>query len=78
METSANAVRFFGAFDFMSPAETGQALRYTLSLSALRSCPPRGTGCAYSLVMSKKTENLNTQSDATARNSSRGFQGGSP
>jgi len=64
METSANAVRFFGVFNFMTPAETGQALRYILSLSALRFCPHRGTACAYSLVMFKKPENMNTQNGA--------------
>ena len=63
METSANAVRFFGAFNFMTPAETSQALRYILSLSALRFCRPRGTGCAYSLIMLNKTENMNAQND---------------
>ena len=63
METSANAVRFFGAFNFMSPAETVHALRYILSLGALRFCRPRGTGSAYSLSMLNKTENLNTQND---------------
>ena len=64
METSANAVRFFGAFNFMTPAETGQALRYILSLSGLRFCPHRGTACAYGLVMLKNTENMNTQNGA--------------
>ena len=63
METSANAVRFFGAFNFMTPAETSQALRYILSLSALRSGPSHGTGCAYSLIMLNKTENMNAQND---------------
>ena len=64
METSANAIRFFGAFNFTTPAETGQALRYILSLSALRRCPHRGTACAYSPVMFKKPENMNTQDGA--------------
>ena len=64
METSTNAVRLFGAFNFMTPAETGQALRYILSLSALRFCPHRGTTRAYSLAMSKNTENMNTQNGA--------------
>jgi thioredoxin 1 len=45
----------------MSPAETVHALRYILSFGALRFCRPRGTGCAYSLRMLNKTENLNTQ-----------------
>ena len=61
METSANAVQFFGASNFTTPAETGQALRYILSLSALHICPNRGTACAYSQVMFKKPENMNTQ-----------------
>ena len=64
MEARVKATRFFGAFNFMTPAETGQSMRYLLSLSALRSCPPCGTGCAYSLIMLKNTENLNTQNDA--------------
>jgi len=63
METSANAVRIFGGFNFMNPAETGQALRCILSLSALRFCRPRGTGCAYSRIMLNKTENLNARND---------------
>ena len=61
METSANAIRFFGSFNFLIPAETGQSLRYLLSMSALRSCRPRGTGCAYSPVMLDKAEKMNTQ-----------------
>jgi len=64
MEAPANALRFFGAFNFMTPAETGQSMRYILSLSALRFCRPRGTGCAYSLIMLNKTENMNTQNGA--------------
>ena len=63
METSANAVRFFGAFNFPTPAETSQTLRYILSSSALRFWPSRGTGCAYSLMMLNKTENLNAQNE---------------
>ena len=64
MEAPANAARFVEPFSFMNPTETGQSMRYILSLSALRSCPSRGTGCAYSLVMLKNTENSNTQNDA--------------
>jgi thioredoxin 1 len=64
MEALADATRFFGAFNFMTPAETVQSMRYILSFSALRSGPPRGTGCAYSLVMLKNTENLNAPNDA--------------
>jgi thioredoxin 1 len=63
MAAPANAVRFFGAFSFMTPAEIGHSMRYILSLSALRFCRPRGTGCAYSLIMLNKTENMNAQSD---------------
>src|ERR1035438_6066972 len=61
METSANAVRFFGPFDFMNPAEIGHSMRYIPSLSALRSGPSCGTGCAYSLIMLNRTENMNAQ-----------------
>lgn len=64
MEPPMNAARFFGTFNFMTPAETGQALRYILSLSALRFCQPRGTGCAYGLIMLNKTENMNAENDA--------------
>ena len=63
MEASCNTVQFFGSFNFPTPAETGQSIRSILPLSTLRSRPPRGTGCAYSLVMLKNTENLNTQND---------------
>jgi thioredoxin 1 len=62
METSANAVRFFGPFNFPRPAETGQVLRCILSVSALHSCLPRGTGRAYSPIMLNRTENMNAQS----------------
>ncbi len=64
MKLPVNAARFFGTFNFMNPAETGQSACYALSLSALRLCPPRGTGCAYSLVMFKRPENVNNQNDA--------------
>ena len=63
MAAPANAVRFFGAFNLMTPAEIGHSMRYILSLSALRFSPPRGTGCAYSLIMLDKTENMNAQYD---------------
>jgi thioredoxin 1 len=64
MEPFMNAARFFGCFNFLSPAETGQSIRYILPFSTFRSGPPRGTGCAYSLIMLKNTENLNTQNGA--------------
>ena len=64
MEAPANAVRFVEPFSFVNPTETGQSMWYIRSLSALRSCPPRGTGCAHGLVMLKNTEDLNTQNDA--------------
>ena len=64
METSADIVRFFGPFNFMSPVQVDQSMCDTLLLSALRFCQPRGTACAYSLVMLKNTENSNTQNDA--------------
>ena len=59
-----NAARFFGCSNFLTTAETGQSIRYILPFSTLRSGPPRGTGCAYSLIMLKNTENLNTQNEA--------------
>jgi len=46
MKPPANATRFFGSFDFPTPAETGQSVCKTLSLSVLRFCPHRGTACA--------------------------------
>ena len=61
MVTPANAVRFFGSFNFMTRAETGPSMRYFLGLSVLRSGPPPGTGIAYSLNMLDKTEKMNTQ-----------------
>ena len=61
METSANAIRFFGSFNFMTLAKTDQELRYKLCLSALHFGRPSGTGCAYSLLMLIKTENMNAQ-----------------
>jgi len=64
MEPPMNAARFFGSFNFLTPAETVRSIRYILSFNALRSGPPRGTGCAYSLIMLKNTENLNIQNDA--------------
>lgn len=64
MEAPANTTRFFGSFNFLTPEGAGQSLRSFLPFSTLRSGPPRGTGCAYSLIMLKNTENLNTQNDA--------------
>ena len=58
------AVRFFGPLSFMSPARTSESMCYKVWLSALRFCRPRGTGCAYSLVMMKNTEKLSAQNDA--------------
>jgi thioredoxin 1 len=57
------AARFFGSFILTNPTETGPSMPFKLSLSALRLFGPRGTGRANSLVMLKKTENLNTQND---------------
>jgi thioredoxin 1 len=76
MEASANVVRFFGPFNFMSPVQAGRSIRYILSFNALRSGPPRGTGCAYGLVMLKNTENLNTQNDALALIAAEDFKAG--
>ena len=64
METSANAVRFFGALGFTTPAETRRGLRYLLCWSALRFCRPPGTGRAYNQIMLKNGEDLNTRNDA--------------
>ena len=61
------AVRFFGAFNFMSPAQAGRLTYYALLLSALRFYPPAGIDCALGMVMSKNAENLNTQNDAVPR-----------
>ncbi|HWU41045.1 MAG TPA: hypothetical protein VN203_25620, partial [Candidatus Acidoferrum sp.] len=61
MAAPANAVRFFGVFNFMTPSQTGQSMPYIVHLSALRSGSSRGTGSAYSRVMSDKTEKMNTQ-----------------
>jgi hypothetical protein len=46
MKPAANAARFFGSFDFPTPAEPGQSVRKTMSLSALRFYPHRGTAFA--------------------------------
>jgi len=64
MGAPVNALRFFVPFSFMSLAETVQPFCETLSLKDLRLCPPSGMGCAYSLIMLDKTENMNTQKNA--------------
>jgi thioredoxin 1 len=64
MEALANTTRFFGFFNFLTPVETGQSVCKTMSLSVLRFCPHRGTARAYSLVMFKEPENMNTQHGA--------------
>jgi hypothetical protein len=46
MEVLANATRFFVSFSFLTPVETGQSARNTLSLSGLRLHPSHGTGYA--------------------------------
>jgi len=46
MEPPANATRFFGSFNFPTPAEIGQSVCKTMSLSMLRFCPQCGTACA--------------------------------
>jgi len=62
MKTSKQkAVRFFGPFNFMSQAQAGQSMCYTVVLSGLCFCPPRGIGCALSRIMLNKSENMNTQ-----------------
>src|SRR3974377_1653992 len=62
MKTSKQkAVRFFGPFNFMRAAQAGQSMCYTIVLSALRLCPPRGTGCALGMIMLNKAENMNSQ-----------------
>ena len=60
LEVCTNAARFFEPFDFSTPAETGQSVCNTLSLSVLRFCQHRGTACAYRLVMFNESENVNT------------------
>jgi thioredoxin 1 len=64
MEPPADATRFFGFFNFLTPAETGQSVCNTMSLSVLRFCPRRGTACAYSLMMFNEPENMNAQNGA--------------
>ncbi len=46
MNPPANVTRFFVLFKFLTPAETGQSVCNTVSLSVLRFCPHRGTACA--------------------------------
>ena len=46
MDALANAARFFGSFNFLTPVETGRSACKTLSLSGLRFYPPPGTLCA--------------------------------
>ena len=46
MEALANSTRFFGNFNFLSPAETGPFVCKTLSPSRIRFYPPHGTDCA--------------------------------
>ena len=55
-------VRFFGPFNFMSPAQAGGFIYYTLLLSALRFSPATGIRRALGMVMLNKPENMNTQS----------------
>jgi thioredoxin 1 len=54
------AVRFFGPFNFMSPVQAVRWTCYTLLLSALAFCPPRGIRCALGMIMLNKPENMNT------------------
>ncbi len=63
MEALANTVRFFEAFNFLTPSETGWSKRCLLSLMALGRCARRGTGSAYSLFMLDTPENMNNQND---------------
>ena len=55
------AVRFFGPFNFMSPVQAVRWTCYTLLLSALAFCPPRGIRCALGMIKLKKPENMKTQ-----------------
>ena len=59
MEAPANAVRFFGSFNFLTSWEVFQHLRYHLFSTRLRFRAHRGTCCAYRPIMVNKTENLN-------------------
>jgi thioredoxin 1 len=61
MEAPANAVRFFGTFNFLTPPQLRESMPYILYSSMLRYCPPTGTGRAYTLFMSEKTEKMNTR-----------------
>jgi thioredoxin 1 len=63
MQPLMNVARFFGAFNFPTPAQPDQAMRYFLALTALRPVPPHGTGRAYSLGMLNKSEKSNTTND---------------
>ena len=63
METAANNVRFSESFNFATPVQTSRRLGYVLLLSPLCSFLRHGTGRAYSVGMSKNTENSNTQND---------------
>ena len=60
-------VRFFGPFNFMSPVQAGHSMCDTLSLRALRFCPPRGIRCATGMVVLNKPENMNTQKGSNAK-----------
>ena len=63
MVTPANAVRFFGIFNFMTLTKTGQSMCYPMHVRALRSGPFRGTGFAYRLIMPDQPERMNAQED---------------
>ena len=66
-ESHASAFESHTNFRRLQFYETGgnqQAIRRTMLLNGLRSCPLRGTGCAHSMVLLRKLENMNTHNDA--------------
>jgi thioredoxin len=60
-EDFGRGVRFFGPFNFMNPAPTGQSARDALLLSTLGFCPPHGMRCALGMIMLISPENMNTR-----------------
>ena len=61
MHAPANAVRFFGTFNFLTSPEPSQSMRYILYSSMLRYCPPLAQTVHIPCFMSDKTEKMNSQ-----------------